>query len=121
MPGPGVSRDQIADKNDEAGSNQTLAIVGFAIGGVGLAAGVTLLILDMDKGDSSTARGVRVCEPPAPVTVPPTPPGAPLFVDGLLQLPVAATSVTNTAVRERFIGPQSNRARKLSPSLTPRS
>jgi hypothetical protein len=50
--------DQIATLDDDAGSAQTLAIVGYALGGLGVAAGVTLLLLDGGSGDAQA--GVRV-------------------------------------------------------------
>jgi hypothetical protein len=46
---PGASREDIESKNDKAGQSKTLAIVGFAVGGVGVAAGVTMLVLSMSS------------------------------------------------------------------------
>jgi len=54
-PKEGVSRDDIESKNDEAGSKRTMAIVGFVVGGAGLAAGGTMLWLSMSDGNESTA------------------------------------------------------------------
>lgn len=44
---------EVASLDDEAGSAQTLAIVGYAVGGLGVAAGVTLLLLDMQRSESA--------------------------------------------------------------------
>lgn len=52
---PGVSRGDVESKNDQAGSSRTKAIVGFVIGGAGLAAGATMLVLSMSDGDESSA------------------------------------------------------------------
>ena len=49
----GATRQEVEDKNDQAGQSRTLAIVGFALGGVGVAAGVTLLVLSMDGSSES--------------------------------------------------------------------
>lgn len=46
---PGATRDDVESKNDKAGQSKTLAIVGFAVGGVGVAAGVTMLVLSMSS------------------------------------------------------------------------
>lgn len=46
--------DEIASLDDEAGSAQTLAIVGYAVGGLGVAAGVTLLLLDRQGAESAS-------------------------------------------------------------------
>jgi hypothetical protein len=48
-----ASRQAVEEKNDEAGSSRTLAIVGFAVGGVGLAAGATMLLLSLDDGGTA--------------------------------------------------------------------
>ena len=45
--------DEVASLDDEAGSAQTIAIVGYAVGGLGVAAGVTLLLLDRSSGASA--------------------------------------------------------------------
>jgi len=45
--------DEVASLDDDAGSAQTLAIVGYAVGGLGVAAGVTLLLLDRSSGASA--------------------------------------------------------------------
>lgn len=50
---------EVADLDDQAGSAQTLAIVGYAVGGLGIAAGVTLLLLDDSSGDSAAHPKVR--------------------------------------------------------------
>jgi len=55
----GVTRDDVESKNDQAGSSRTKAIVGFVIGGAGLAAGATLLVLSMGD-ESETAQKPRV-------------------------------------------------------------
>jgi hypothetical protein len=56
-PQSGVSHDDIESKNDQAGSSRTMAIVGFAVGGVGLAAGATMLVLSMsDSSDTATSK-----------------------------------------------------------------
>ncbi|HEY3499227.1 MAG TPA: hypothetical protein VGK73_31270 [Polyangiaceae bacterium] len=52
---PGPGRDEAEEKMDEATSKQTLAIVGFAVGGVGIAAGVTMLVLGMNKSKKADA------------------------------------------------------------------
>ncbi|HEU5076586.1 MAG TPA: hypothetical protein VFU02_20485 [Polyangiaceae bacterium] len=44
----------VASLDDEAGSAQTLAIVGYAVGGLGIAAGVTLLVLDHQSSASAS-------------------------------------------------------------------
>jgi hypothetical protein len=55
----GVSRDDVESKNDQAGSSRTMAIVGFVIGGAGLAAGGTMLVLSMqDEGATAAEPGV---------------------------------------------------------------
>jgi len=46
--------DEVASLDDEAGSAQTLAIVGYAVGGLGVAAGVTLLLLDRSSSESAS-------------------------------------------------------------------
>jgi len=51
----GVSRSDVESKNDQAGSSRTMAIVGFAVGGVGLAAGATLLVLSMSDTDGTAS------------------------------------------------------------------
>lgn len=45
---------EVASLDDDAGSAQTLAIVGYAVGGLGIAAGVTLLLLDMQTAGSAS-------------------------------------------------------------------
>jgi hypothetical protein len=61
-PGGCVTGDPRSKQTDEldreADSKQTLAIVGFAVGGVGVAAGVTLLLLSSGGSDDDEA-GVR--------------------------------------------------------------
>lgn len=44
----------VASLDDEAGSARTLAIVGYAVGGLGVAAGVTLLVLDSQRSKSGS-------------------------------------------------------------------
>ena len=46
---PGATREDVEKKNDRAGQSKTLAIVGLAVGGVGVAAGVTMLVLSMSS------------------------------------------------------------------------
>lgn len=48
-----AAAQEVTQLNDDAGKAQKLSIVGFVVGGVGLAAGVTLLVLS--SGKSSTA------------------------------------------------------------------
>lgn len=45
---------EVASLDDEAGTARTLAIVGYAAGGLGIAAGVTLLLLDMQSKSSAS-------------------------------------------------------------------
>lgn len=52
---PGTSRDDVESKNDQAGSSRTLAIVGFVVGGAGLAAGATMLVLSMRESSEAAA------------------------------------------------------------------
>jgi hypothetical protein len=47
--------DEVAELDDEARSAMTLGIVGFAVGGVGLATGTTLLLLSSGGGDQERA------------------------------------------------------------------
>jgi hypothetical protein len=54
---PGATREDVEEKNDHAGQSKTFAIVGFAVGGAGLAAGVTMLVLSM--GHHSEAASER--------------------------------------------------------------
>jgi hypothetical protein len=54
---PVSKRDEIQGLYDDAGSAQTLSMVGFIVGGVGLAGGVTLLLID--PGSEREASGVR--------------------------------------------------------------
>jgi hypothetical protein len=55
----GDPRSQETDDLDrEADSKRTLGIVGFAVGGVGVAAGITLLVLSSGSDDENEA-GVR--------------------------------------------------------------
>lgn len=51
--------DEVASLDDEAGSARTMAIVGYALGGVGVAAGVTLLLLDGSNDESATEPSIR--------------------------------------------------------------
>jgi hypothetical protein len=55
-------RSEVEGLDDDAASAQKLAIVGFAVGGVGIAAGVTLFLLSGKKQDATpaTASAVRV-------------------------------------------------------------
>jgi hypothetical protein len=48
--------DRVRGLNDDAGSARTMSIVGFAVGGVGVAAGVTLLILSGSSSSESKAK-----------------------------------------------------------------
>ncbi len=48
--------DEVASLDDDAGSAKTMAIVGYALGGVGVAAGVTLLLLDDSSGSATAPR-----------------------------------------------------------------
>jgi len=52
---PGVDRAAVEEKNDQAGSSRTIAIVGFVAGGVGLAAGATMFVLSMQSGEAQAA------------------------------------------------------------------
>ncbi len=47
--------NKVNDLNNQSGTNKTFGIVGFAVGGVGVAAGVTLLILSSGSSSSSAA------------------------------------------------------------------
>ena len=49
---------EVQDLDDEAGSARTMAIVGYALGGVGIATGVALLLLD--SSESSSAAQPRI-------------------------------------------------------------
>jgi len=57
--------NKVNDLNNQSGTNKTLGIVGFVVGGVGVAAGVTLLILS--SGSSNSAATLHK---PAPRIVP---------------------------------------------------
>lgn len=48
--------NKVVSLNDESGSNKTLAIVGFAVGGVGIAAGITLFILSNQSSKPEQAK-----------------------------------------------------------------
>ena len=51
-----AAQDEIEELDSSAASNKSLGVVGFAVGGVGLAAGVTLLLLDGGgKSETPTA------------------------------------------------------------------
>jgi hypothetical protein len=54
LPPTGPAANEVTKLNDDAGKAQKLSIVGFVVGGVGLAAGVTLLVLS--SGSSSSAQ-----------------------------------------------------------------
>lgn len=45
---------EVAKLDDDAGSAKTLALVGYAVGGLGVAAGVTLLLLDSSSSSSAS-------------------------------------------------------------------
>jgi hypothetical protein len=48
--------NKVNDLNDQSGTNKTLGIVGFVVGGVGVAAGVTMLILSSGGSSSAAAK-----------------------------------------------------------------
>ena len=50
---------EVASLDDEAGSAKTLAIVGYALGGVGIVTGVTLLLLDGPSGGSASEPSIQ--------------------------------------------------------------
>lgn len=54
--------DKVTQLNEDSGSNKTLSIVGFGLGGVGIAAGITLFILSSRSSDAEkqTAAAPRV-------------------------------------------------------------
>ncbi len=55
--------DKVTQLNEDSGSSKTLAIVGFAVGGVGVAAGITLFVLSSNSGGTSetpAAAGPRI-------------------------------------------------------------
>jgi len=52
---------KVTQLNNDSGSSKTLAIVGFAVGGVGVAAGITMLVLS--SGSSSSAQSGRPLAP----------------------------------------------------------
>jgi hypothetical protein len=56
--------------NNDAGSNKTLGIVGFAVGGVGIAAGITLFILSSGDSKSASNGSLHVAEAPKPRITP---------------------------------------------------
>lgn len=61
-------KSQIQDLDDSSKSKGTLAIVGFVAGGVGVAAGVTLLVLSgSSKKESATAPALHVAVGPSSV------------------------------------------------------
>jgi hypothetical protein len=61
-----LEANKVSDLNDQSGSNKTLGIVGFAVGGVGVAAGVTLFILS----SASSKKSASSLHQPAPRIVP---------------------------------------------------
>lgn len=52
----GDLRHQLDTKDSDADSQATLGVVGLVAGGVGVAAGITFLILDLSSGSSKSAR-----------------------------------------------------------------
>jgi hypothetical protein len=56
---PVALRDTVDGLDDEARKAQTMSIVGFAVGGVGVAAGVTMLVLSGKKSEPATTATVR--------------------------------------------------------------
>jgi hypothetical protein len=53
-------RAQITDLDDQANSARTLGVVGFVVGGVGVATGITLLVLSGGSQSSSTATAAHL-------------------------------------------------------------
>ena len=53
-----AQKAEIADLDDDANSQQSVAVASYIVGGVGIAAGVTLLLIDSNKSSSET-RGVE--------------------------------------------------------------
>jgi hypothetical protein len=53
-----ATADQIGNLDDQANGANTLAIVGFAVGGVGVAAGITLQLLGGGDSDSANEPGI---------------------------------------------------------------
>jgi hypothetical protein len=51
---------EISSLDDDARSAKTMATIGFVVGGVGLATGVTLFLLSGHKGKSETARTTQI-------------------------------------------------------------
>jgi hypothetical protein len=58
-----VARDQILSKDDEAERQSRLGIVGLVGGGVGLLAGFTFLILDVNRSDKSARKDTPFVAP----------------------------------------------------------
>lgn len=52
---PEDRRDEVEQLDSDADSAQTMSIVSFIVGGVGVATGVTLFVLSSDKGSSSAS------------------------------------------------------------------
>jgi hypothetical protein len=55
---PADKQDEINTLDDDADSASTLGIVGFVVGGVGIATGITLFILSSNKSSASNEPGV---------------------------------------------------------------
>ncbi|HMR74312.1 MAG TPA: hypothetical protein PKD61_04350 [Polyangiaceae bacterium] len=54
-----TQQKEVLSVDDEASSAKTAATVGFIVGGVGVAAGVTLLVLDLKREEKATGPSVR--------------------------------------------------------------
>ena len=55
---PVSRRDEIRGLQDDSNNQGRLAWIGFALGGVGAAAGVTLLVLQGQRAETATSAGV---------------------------------------------------------------
>ncbi len=63
--------DKVTQLNNDSGSNKTFGIVGFAVGGVGIAAGITMFILSSGSSSSSaSSRSLHVAEAQKPRITP---------------------------------------------------
>jgi hypothetical protein len=63
--------NKVTQLNNDSGSNKTLGIVGFGVGGLGIAAGITLFILSSNSGSSHAAvAGSHVASATAPRITP---------------------------------------------------
>jgi hypothetical protein len=65
-----ANANKVTKLNDDSGSAKTLGIVGFGLGGVGIAAGITLFVLSANNSSQARAHGSHVAAAPTPRITP---------------------------------------------------